>query len=939
MAEKKIFLLDAMALIFRAYYALNKNPRINSKGLNTSAILGFTNTLYEILKNEKPTHIGVAFDSIEPTVRHLEFEEYKGHRSDTPDDIITSLPYIRQVIEAFGIPVLIMPGYEADDIIGTMAKRAEKHDFKVFMMTSDKDFGQLVSENIKVYRPARMGNGAEIIGVEEVCQKYEIDTPEQLIDILGLWGDAADNIPGIPGVGEVTAKKLIAQFGSIENMIAHANEIENEKLRNKVIEHAEQALMSKRLATIILDVPVVFDEEDLNYSGPNPEKINAIFDELEFRNLAKRVFTDLSLQSPPTMPAKAKATPSKSSVPDLFSDLSEEERFIDTSNQKLLANIHNTPHSYHLVTTDEEIEALVNEMNQQKAFCFDTETTGLDPISDELVGVSFSFKEHEGYYIPLPQDQPECERLLAKFASVFSRTDILKIGQNMKFDLNFLKKYHISVAPPLFDTMLAHYILHPETRHNLNLLSETLLGYQPVEIETLIGKKGKTQLNMRSVDLELIKEYATEDSDIALQLKNVLEPQLTEKQADKLFYTIEMPLVQVLSDMELAGVKIDQQALAEFSKQLHQEVAEIQKQVFELAGTTFNIASPKQLGEILFDKMQIVENARMTKTKQYQTGEEVLVKLRHKHPIIDMILDFRTLTKLKSTYVDALPLLINSHTKRIHTSFNQAVTATGRLSSTNPNLQNIPIRTERGKEIRKAFVAVDSDHKIVSADYSQIELRIIASLSGDTAMIDAFKHNIDIHTATAAKVFNVPLDEVTKEMRRNAKAVNFGIIYGISAFGLAEQTGASRKQASEWIEEYFNQYPGIKNYMDSQIEFAREHGYVETIFNRRRYLPDILSSNGIVRGFAERNAINAPIQGSAADIIKLAMINIHQALEKSQLQSKMTIQVHDELVFDVLNSELEQVVAMVKQEMMGAVSLAVPLEVEINWGNNWLEAH
>jgi len=939
MAEKKIFLLDAMALIFRAYYALNKNPRINTKGLNTSAILGFTNTLYEILKKEKPTHIGVAFDSIEPTVRHLEFEAYKGHRSDTPDDIITSLPYIRQVIEAFGIPVLIMPGFEADDIIGTMAKRAEKHDFKVFMMTSDKDFGQLVSENIKVYRPARMGNGAEIIGVEEVCQKYEIDTPEQLIDILGLWGDVADNIPGIPGVGEVTAKKLVAQFGSVENMIAHANEIENEKLRNKVIEHAEQALLSKRLATIILDVPVAFDEEDLQYSGPNPEKINAVFDELEFRNLSKRIFTDFSLQSPPTITTKAKAAPSKSSVPDLFSDLSEEEQFIDTSNQKLLANIYNTPHAYHLVTSEEDIAALVNELSQQTAFCFDTETTGLDPISDELVGISFSFKEHEGYYIPLPQEQQECEQLLAKFAPVFLRTDILKIGQNMKFDLNFLKKYHISVAPPLFDTMLAHYILHPETRHNLNLLSETLLGYQPVEIETLIGKKGKNQLNMRSVDFELIKEYATEDSDVALQLKNVLETQLTEKQADKLFYTIEMPLVQVLSDMELAGVKIDKQALAEFSKQLHEEVSEIQKQIFELAETTFNIASPKQLGEILFDKMKIVENARMTKTKQYQTGEEVLVKLRHKHPIIDLILDFRTLTKLKSTYVDSLPLLINNHTKRVHTSFNQAVTATGRLSSTNPNLQNIPIRTERGKEIRKAFVAIDSDHKIVSADYSQIELRIIASLSGDMAMIDAFKHNIDIHTATAAKVFNVPLDEVTKEMRRNAKAVNFGIIYGISAFGLAEQTGASRKQASEWIEEYFNQYPGIKNYMDSQIEFAREHGYVETIFNRRRYLPDIHSSNGIVRGFAERNAINAPIQGSAADIIKLAMINIHQALEKNQLQSKMTIQVHDELVFDVLNSELEQVVAMVKQEMMGAVSLAVPLEVEINWGNNWLEAH
>lgn len=939
MAKKKIFLLDAMALIFRAYYALNKNPRINSKGLNTSAILGFTNTLYEILKNENPTHIGVAFDSVEPTVRHLEFEAYKGHRSDTPEDIISSLPYIRQVIEAFGIPILIMPGFEADDIIGTMAKRAEKDGFEVFMMTSDKDFGQLVSENIKVYRPARMGNGAEIIGVDEVCKKYEINTPEQLIDILGLWGDVADNIPGIPGVGEVTAKKLIAQFGSVENMIANVHEIQNEKLRAKVIEHTDQALLSKKLATIILDVPVAFNEEDLKYSGPIRDKIASVFDELEFRNLEKRIFTDFSLQSPPTLITKANATPSKSSAPDLFSNLTEEEQFVDTSNQRLLATIHNTPHTYHLVTSDEEIAALVDELNQQKSFCFDTETTGLDPISDELVGISFSFKEHEGFYIPLPQKQEECEQLLSKFAAVFLRTDILKIGQNIKFDLNFLKKYHLFVAPPLFDTMLAHYILHPETRHNLNLLSETLLGYQPVEIETLIGKKGKGQLNMRSVDFELIKEYATEDADIALQLKNVLAVQLTEKQADNLFYTIEMPLVEVLSEMELAGVKIDQQALAEFSKQLHEELTEIQKQIFELAGTTFNIASPKQLGEILFDRMKIVENAKLTKTKQYQTGEEVLVKLKHKHPIIDLILDFRTLTKLKTTYVDSLPLLINPHTHRIHTSFNQAVTATGRLSSTNPNLQNIPIRTERGKEIRKAFVAIDSDHKIVSADYSQIELRIIAALSRDEAMIDAFKNNIDIHTATAAKVFNVPLEEVTKEMRRNAKAVNFGIIYGISAFGLSEQTGASRKQAAEWIEEYFNQYPGIKNYMDSQIEFAREQGYVETIFNRRRYLPDIHSGNAIVRGFAERNAINAPIQGSAADIIKLAMINIHQALKNSGLHSKMTIQVHDELVFDVLNSELEQVVDIVKREMMGAVSIAVPLDVEINWGNNWLEAH
>lgn len=936
MATKKLFLLDAMALIFRAYYALNKNPRINSKGQNTSAILGFTNTLYEILKKEKPTHIGVAFDTIEPTVRHLEYEAYKGNRSDTPEDIISSLPYIKQVIEAFGIPILVMPGYEADDIIGTLAKRAEKHDFDVFMMTSDKDFGQLVTENIKVYRPARMGNGAEIIGIAEVCEKYQIETPEQLIDILGLWGDAVDNIPGIPGVGEVTAKKLVGQFGSIENMIAKADEIENEKLRNKVKEHAEQALLSKRLATIILDVPVDFDETDLIYSGPHPEKIKEIFDELEFKTLAQRIFTDMSLKTAPTAPQKVQK---QSSAPDLFSSLSEEEQFVDTSNHVLLNNIHNTPHEYKLVKSDEEISSMVDYLIKQPSFSFDTETTGLDPISDELVGISFSSKAHEGFYIPLSASYDETTETLSKLTALFSEPTIVKIGQNIKFDINFLKKYNLAVSPPLFDTMLAHYILHPETRHNLNYLSETMLGYQPVEIESLIGKKGKNQQSMRFADIELVKEYASEDADLAYQLKTALEPQLIEIEATSLFENIEMKLLTVLSKMELNGVKIDNKALEIFSKELQKEIFDIEQQVYEMAGVKFNLASPKQLGEVLFDRMKVSENAKKTKTKQYQTGEEVLAKLRHKHPIIDLILDYRTLSKLKSTYVDALPMLINKTTDRIHTSFNQAVTATGRLSSTNPNLQNIPIRTERGKEIRKAFVAKDENHLILSADYSQIELRIIAALSKDENMIDSFKNNIDIHTATAAKVFNVPLEEVTKDMRRNAKAVNFGIIYGISAFGLSEQTGASRKQASEWINEYFNQYEGIKNYMDSQIAFAREHGYVETIFSRRRYLPDILSGNAMVRGFAERNAVNAPIQGSAADIIKLAMINIDNAFEKEGLKSIMTIQVHDELVFDVLKDELEKVKQIIEHEMTSAVSLEVPLDIEMNWGVNWLEAH
>jgi len=937
MATKKLFLLDAMALIFRAYYALNKNPRINSKGQNTSAILGFTNTLYEIIKKEKPTHIGVAFDSMEPTFRHEEFEAYKGTRSDTPEDIITSIPYIKKVIEAFGIPILVMPGFEADDIIGTLAKQAESEEFEVFMMTSDKDFGQLVSENIHVYRPARMGNGAEIIGVKEVCEKYQIQNPTQLIDILGLWGDAVDNIPGIPGVGEVTAKKLIAQFGSIENMILRANEIENEKLRNKVKEHSEQALLSKRLATIFLQVPIEFNASELAYSGPISDKISEIFNELEFRNLAQRIFTDFSLKTTPTI--QPKQSNISSNVPDLFSDLSEEEQYVDTSSHQLLKNIYNTTHSYFLVSTDTEIEAMVAELGTQTSFSFDTETTGLDPILDELIGVSFSSKCHHGYYVSLPESKEEATRILNKLVPIFSNSSILKIGQNIKFDISFLKNYGIEVVPPFFDTMVAHYILHPESRHNLNLLSETLLGYQPVEIETLIGKKGKNQRSMRFAEIDLVKEYAVEDADLAYQLKEILAPQLDEFGASSLFEDIEIPLISVLSKMELEGVKIDKEALDEFSEKLGTEITEIEHQIYHLADTKFNIASPKQLGTVLFDKLKLSENAKLTKTKQYQTGEEVLVKLRHQHPIVDLILDYRTLSKLKSTYVDALPMLINSKTGRIHTSFNQAVTATGRLSSTNPNLQNIPIRTERGKEIRKAFVSKDVNHKMVSADYSQIELRIIAALSGDENMLEAFRQNIDIHTATAAKVFNVPLDEVTKEMRRNAKAVNFGIIYGISAFGLSEQTGAPRKQAAAWIEEYFNQYWGIKKYMDSQIEFAREHGYVETIFKRRRYLPDILSSNAIVRGFAERNAINAPIQGTAADIIKKAMVKIDRVFENKKLKSKMTIQVHDELVFDVPNDELDLVISIIKHEMMSAVTLSVPLDVDIKSGNNWLEAH
>jgi len=948
MSEKKLFLLDAMALIFRAYYALNKTPRLNSKGLNTSAILGFANTLFEVIKNEKPTHIGVAFDTMTPTFRHIEFEAYKGHREETPSDIVVAIPYIKKIIEAFGIPILISEGFEADDIIGTLAKEGEKEGFQVFMMTSDKDFGQLVSDNIRVYRPARNGEKAEIWGISEVCNKFAIQKPEQLIDILGLWGDAVDNIPGIPGIGEVTAKKLIAQFGSIENMIEKADEIENEKIRAKVKEHAEQAILSKRLATIMLEVPIEIDFEALNYTGPKTEELKEIFDELEFRNLAKRVFTEISLNEPNTTIQEVKnITKIKTKnigqidMFDIFSDenIEEENDTVDFVQNETYKTINDTNHNYKLVSSNEEIDDLINKIKKAKHFTFDTETTGLDTVNADIVGLSIAINPFEAFYIPISENKKEAISQLLKFKTVFEDNEIEKTGQNMKFDINILYKYQIEVKGTLFDTMLAHYILEPEQRHNMSILSETLLGYKPVEIETLIGKKGKNQQNMRSVEIEKIKEYAAEDADITLQLRNVLKPKLNAANAWNLFTNIEMPLMPVLASMERSGVKIDTEALAIYSTQLKGEINIIENEIYKEAGVKFNIASPKQLGEILFDKLKIVDNAKLTKTKQYQTGEDVLVKMRDKHPIIESILEHRTLTKLKSTYIDSLPLLVNKETGRVHTSFNQAVTATGRLSSTNPNLQNIPIRTEKGREIRKAFVPTNSDYVIVSADYSQIELRLIAELSKDENMLEAFRNSIDIHTSTASKVFGVPLEEVTKEMRRNAKAVNFGIVYGISAFGLSEQLGCGRKQAAQWIEEYFNQFSGIKSYIENQIHFARQNGYVETIFNRRRYLRDINSGNGIVRSFAERNAVNAPIQGSAADLIKVAMIGIQKEIEKRKLKSIMIIQVHDELVFDVLKSELDEVTSLVKEIMVNAVKVSVPLEVEISSGNNWLEAH
>ena len=926
--QKKLFLLDAMALIYRAYFAMNKNPRVTSKGLNTSAVLGFANTLFEVLKNEKPTHIAVAFDSREPTVRHDDFTEYKANREAMPEELAASIPYIIELIDAFNIPVIFSEGYEADDIIGTLAKKAEQQGFKTFMMTPDKDFGQLVTENIFIYRPGRFGDKAEVMGINEVCAKFGIKRTEQVIDMLGLWGDASDNIPGIPGVGEVTARKLLDEFDNMENLLQNASQIKNPKLKDKVIAFADQAIFSKKLATIILDVPVELNEEQLQRKHPDEARLRALFDELEFRNFAQRVFTELSL----TQSGKPQTQESQASNTIVENEL-QTKIFAEKN------DIHSTPHEYYLTDTFEKRGELIEKLKQQKSFCFDTETTGLDSHESELVGMSFSFEPHKAFYIPIPDNYNEAQQIVHEFKEVFENSEIDKTGQNIKFDIAILKWYDVEVKGKLFDTMLAHYLIQPDMRHGMDVLSENYLHYKPVPIEKLIGKKGKDQLSMRIVAVEEIKEYAAEDADITLQLKSVFEPLLADSFTRNLFDEIEMPLVPVLAAMEAEGVKIDIKALNDFSSQLLGEIDELTKEIYLLAGAEFNIASPKQLGEILFEKLAIVEKAKLTKTKQYSTGEEILVKLVNKHPIIQKILDYRSLTKLKSTYVDTLPLLVSRRTGRIHTSYNQAVAATGRLSSNNPNLQNIPIRTERGREIRKAFVPRNDKYTLLSADYSQIELRIIAELSGDEGMMEAFKQGLDIHSATAAKVYGLPLSEVTKEMRRNAKMVNFGIIYGISAFGLSERLGIPRKEAAQIIEQYFIKYPKIKEYMDNTIVSARKLGYVETIKNRRRYINDINSSNSVVRGYAERNAINAPIQGSAADMIKIAMIDIFNSFKKENLKSVMTMQVHDELVFDVHKDEIEIVKQIVKDNMRNAIKMSVPIEVEMNTGDNWLDAH
>ena len=945
-SEKKLFLLDAYALIYRAFFALNKNPRLNSKGVNTSAVMGFLNSLYEILKNEKPTHIGVAFDVAGTAQRQAEYSEYKANREKMPDDLREAIPYIIRLIEAFNIPIYGVEGYEADDVIGTMSKMAEQQGFTTYMMTPDKDFGQLVTDKVLLYKPAKFGEPAQIWGPKEVCERYGIQDPKQLIDILGLWGDAADNIPGIPGIGEKTAAILVGKYGSVENLIAHADELKGKQKEN-VIEFAEQGLMSKALATINLEVPVEFNEEELRAKEPDLPALMALFEELEFRTFAKRFLDDYK-KTHDNVPTVETPAP-KPAQPDLFSNetLNASGQF-DLFNQggntgDLLAfsdkdSAKTVQHDYKLVETEADIKALVELLSKQKQFVFDTETTNIDVYLAELVGVSFAIKAHEAWYLPMPANQEECQQKLELLRPLFEDENILKIGQNLKYDISMLAQYGIAVKGRMFDTMLAHYLLEPEQRHNMDYLAEVYLNYITIPIEDLIGK-GRMKKTMREVPVSLVKEYAAEDADITLQLYEKLMPLLKENGVEKLFYEIEMPLVPVLSRMEANGVKIDTENLQQISEEFGREIHKIEEEIYELAGTPFNIASPKQLGEILFEKLKIDEKAKKTKTGQYATGEEVLQKLLHKHLIIQKILDYRSLTKLKSTYLDALPALVNPKDGLIHTSYNQAVTATGRLSSNNPNLQNIPVRTEKGREIRRAFVPRSEAYTLLAADYSQIELRIIAHLSQDPAMVSDFNLGHDIHAATAAKVFHVPMDQVTKEQRSRAKAVNFGIIYGMSAFGLAERMELSRSEAADIIKKYFEEYAGIKEYMNRSIALARERGYAETILGRRRYLRDINGSNSVVRGFAERNAINAPIQGSSADMIKIAMIGIHEEMQRLKMQSKMILQVHDELVFDAHLGELNELKSIVENKMVNALPLSVPVVVEINTGSNWLEAH
>ena len=930
-ADKKLFLLDAMALIYRAHFAFSKTPRINSKGMNTGAALGFTNSLLEILKKEKPSHIGVAFDTSAPTFRHEEFPAYKAQREAQPEDIRVAIPYVKKIVEAFNIPVLIMDGFEADDIIGTIARQAGEDGFKVYMMTPDKDFAQLVTENVFLYKPAFMGNGVDILGIEEVKKKFDIDRVEQVIDILGLQGDAVDNIPGIPGVGAKTAIKFLKQYGSVEGLLENTNDLKG-KLKEKVEENKELALLSKKLATIKVDVPLAYEPDKLILDEPNEEALRELFEELEFRTLMKRV-----LGEEPAAPSKssAKVDPAQMSMfTDTPAIVAEQEEV--PQERRTLAN---TQHHYHLVDTAELRADLITYLSIQDEFCFDTETTDLEPTDAELVGLAFSYVPGEAYYVPFPADQKEAQEIANEFKELLENEDIIKIGQNLKYDIQVMRNYGIRVKGKMFDTMLAHYLLDPETRHNMDVMAENYLNYSPVSITELIGKKGVKQGNMRDVPVADVAEYAGEDADITLQLKHILEKEIKANKLESLLHEVEEPLSYVLADMEYEGVKIDKDALAIMSKELEVAALEAQEKIFKLAGQEFNIASPKQLGEILFDKMKLVDKPKKTKTGQYATGEEILSKLANEHEIANTILEFREYQKLKSTYVDALPKLISKKDGRVHTDYRQAVAATGRLSSNNPNLQNIPIRTEKGRLIRKAFVPRDENYQLMAADYSQIELRIMAAFSQDEAMMEAFKNGRDIHATTAAKVFGVPLEEVDPAMRRKAKEVNFGIIYGISAFGLAQNLNISRTEAADIIKAYFKEFPKVHDYMEKVKEEARANEFVTTILGRKRWLRDINSRNQTVRGFAERNAINAPIQGSAADMIKIAMININKWMEKEQLKSKMIMQVHDELIFDAHKDEIQKLKEKVVDLMKNAMDLAVPMEIGVGIADNWSEAH
>jgi DNA polymerase-1 len=943
---KRLFLLDAYALIFRGYYAFIKNPRINSKGLDTSAILGFTNSLLDVIKRERPDHLAVCFDKGGSVDRIEMFPEYKANRDETPEAIKIAIPYIEQILKAMHIPIVVKEGYEADDIIGTLAKQAEKEGYQTFMVTPDKDFAQLVSENIFMYRP-RFGGGYETWGIKEVRDNFEVEYPEQVIDFLAMKGDAVDNIPGLPGVGDKTAKKFIAQYGSIENLLNNTHQLKG-KMKEKIEANKDLGILSKQLATILLNVPVQFDDKDFELETPDLHKVKEIFQELEFRRLAENFLNTFSEETNSINPttsnqknqevnANTPQTEAGSGQFSLFGSNGTPNNARDAYTGR--QNISTTPHFYQLISGDKALHLFLSKLMQQTSVCFDTETTDLNPILAELVGISFAWESHKGYYIPFPEDSNKAQELIERLRPFFEAEGIEKIGQNLKYDIKVLHKYDLNLKGPLFDTMIAHYLINPDMRHNMDVLSETYLNYNPISITELIGKKGKNQRSMRDVSLEKQTEYAVEDADITFQLKKHFETELNQASTTKLFNTIEIPLVSVLASMELEGINLDKDFLYSLTKALNNDIKTLEQNIYTEAGEEFNIASPKQLGVILFEKLKLVDKPKKTKTGQYKTSEDILSYLAKEHKIIENVLEYRGLAKLKSTYVEALPNQVLKQTGRIHTDYMQTVAATGRLSSNNPNLQNIPIRTERGRQVRKAFIPRSKEYILLAADYSQIELRIIAALSEEENMIKAFKNGEDIHTSTASKVFGVDLNQVTRAQRSHAKTVNFGIIYGVSAFGLSNQTDLSRSESKQLIDTYYETYPNLKTYIKKQVDFAREHGYVETVLGRRRYLKDINSRNAVVRGAAERNAVNAPIQGSAADIIKIAMINIYNKLNQGSFKTKMLLQVHDELVFDVPKTELEIVKPIIKTEMENAYQLTVPLKVDIDTGLNWLEAH